>query len=103
MQSISAAKPRGGNGMDGGDVMMNQDEPGAVDNRISLTPADFPAVAKWRDGETYNLSELGAAKIRQISPGEYELIPPSASGDEVAEVDEDANPAMDAMMNRYKA
>lgn len=106
MNPISAARPRGGNGMDGGDTMMNADEPGAYDNRLSLTPADFPVVAKWRDGETYELSELGAAKIRQISPGEYEVIPATSAGEnaaEVADADDESNPAMDEMMGRYRA
>lgn len=88
--------------MDGGDVMMNADEPGAVDNRLSLTPADFPAVESWKDGETYELSELGSdVKLRQISPGEYEVIPPTSS--EAPEPEEDdSNPAMDAMLGRYR-
>ena len=95
--------------MDGGDVMMNADEPGAVDNRLSLTPSDFPAVAKWRDGETYDLSELGNAKLRQISPGEFEVIPANIAGSETAvasvadEEDDDANPAMAEMLGRYKS
>lgn len=102
MNPISAAKPRGGNGMDGGDTMMNADEPGAVDNRLSISPAEFPVIQKWRDGDTYDLAELGTdVRLRQISPGEFEVIPGVAST--APEVDEDANPAMDEMMNRYKA
>lgn len=105
MNPISAAKPRGGNGMDGGDVMMNADEPGAVDNRLSITPADFSVIAGWKDGNLYSISELGdGVMLRQISPGEFEVIPGTATAAEPeAEIDEEANPAMDAMMNKYRA
>lgn len=91
--------------MDGGDVMMNQDEPGAVDNRLSLSPAEFEVIQEWKDGETYSLSQLGRdVKLRQISPGEFEVIPgiiESAVSDESD--DDESNPAMDAMLGKYRA
>jgi hypothetical protein len=63
------------------DTTMNMgDEPGSQDNRITLRPADFPMTEDWKDGETYSLSELGNAKIRQIAAGEFELIPAAAAG-----------------------
>lgn len=69
------------------------EEPGAVDNRISWTPSDFPATEEWEDGQTYDLSELGdGVKLRQISPGEGELIPPVGAEDESAQ--EKAEPQM---------
>ena len=52
------------------------EEPGSVDNRLSLIPSDFPAIQKWEDGEEYDPSELGeGVKLRQISEGEFEVIP----------------------------
>lgn len=65
------------------------EEPGAVDNRLSLVPSDFPVIQEWEDGQEYSLSELGAdVKIRQISPGEFEVMPPAtaAPAEEEAEV-----------------
>lgn len=56
------------------------DEPGSQDNRLTLRPTDFPMTEDWKDGETYSLSELGDAKIRQISAGEFEVIPAAAAG-----------------------
>lgn len=49
------------------------DEPGAVGNRLSLDPNDdrwSSTVGEWADGETYNLN----MKVRQISPGEFEVV-----------------------------
>lgn len=111
MNTISTAKPRGGNGMDGGDILAAADEPGVYDNRISLVPADFPVTKNWRDGGIYSLSELGGdVKIRQISPGEFELIPGMAEADsetELAEatpeVDSGKNPVIEDMLAGYRA
>jgi hypothetical protein len=59
------------------------EEPGAVDNRLSLIPSDFPVIEDWQDGEEYSLSELGAdVKIRQISPGEFEVMPGAPAPEE---------------------
>lgn len=74
------------------ETVVDQAEPGAVDNRLSLVPSDFPMTETWEDGMEYDLSELGPdTKIRQISPGEYEVIP-GASARQAA-VDEEAAPA----------
>lgn len=92
--------------MDGGDTMMNADEPGAVDNRLSISPAEFPVIQKWRDGVLYDLADLGeGVKLRQISPGEFEVVPGTMVAAEVEDedADEEANPAMDEMLGRYRA
>lgn len=112
MKTQSVAKPRGGNGTDGGASPENIDEPGAVDNRLTITPSDFPVTESWEDGGIYSLSQLGAdVKIRQISPGEFEVLPGMAEPSEGAEEEtgeegegegEVENPAMSAMMDRYK-
>jgi hypothetical protein len=60
-------------------------EPGAIDNRLSLSESDFPMIEEWQDNQTYSLSELGDAKLRQISPGEFEVMPgspPTEAGEE---------------------
>lgn len=75
-----------------GETVVDQAEPGAVDNRLSLVPSQFPMTEDWIDGETYDLSELGSdTQIRQISPGEFELIPGASTRQ--AAVDEEAAPA----------
>lgn len=65
-------------GLPANEGAVEPEEPGAVDNRMSLVPSDFPAIEEWEDGEEYELSELGeGVKLRQISPGEFEVIPPA--------------------------
>jgi hypothetical protein len=51
---------------------MQSDEPGAYDNRLSLDPNDdrWPFVLDWEDGEEYTVT----LRIRQISPGEFEVL-----------------------------
>lgn len=72
-------------------------EPGELDNRLSLTPSQFPAVKGWKDGETYELSDLGeGVKLRQISPGEFEVVPPPGGTVAGEEEDEEATPAAPA-------
>lgn len=62
------------------------DDPGAIDNRLSLNPDDFPVIQDWVDGETYTLSELGSeVEIRQISPGEFEVVVPVKTAEEASE------------------
>lgn len=48
-------------------------EAGAVDNRLSLDPNSdqWPEVGEWKDGETYTFTNV---KVRQVSPGEFEVI-----------------------------
>ncbi len=52
-----------------GMMQMGEGEPGAVDNRLSLIPKEF-GVEDWEDGKTYDIS----LKVRQISPGEFEVV-----------------------------
>lgn len=63
-------------------------DPGAVDNRLSLDPGD-PRWAKqikdWEDGTDYTLK----VKLRQISPGEFEVVGLGEVEDEAADVAED--------------
>ncbi len=77
-------------GLPANEGVVEPEEPGAVDNRLSLIPSDFPAIQKWEDGEEYDPSELGeGVKLRQISAGEFEVIPgppvPGAAAEEEAE------------------
>lgn len=47
-------------------------DPGAVDNRLSLDPNDpnwKETISDWEDGEDYTVT----VTMRQISPGEYEV------------------------------
>lgn len=55
---------------------MPYDEAGATDNRLSLTPSQFEFTKDWRDGETYTLT----VEVRQISPGEFEVVKADAQG-----------------------
>lgn len=75
----------------GSEIIPDKEEPGAVDNRLSLVPSDFPVIEDWADGEEYDLSDLGSdTKLRQISPGEFEVIPGAATRKQA--VDEEASP-----------
>lgn len=66
------------------------DEPGETDNRLSLIPSDFPAIEGWEDGEEYSLTDLPkGTKLRQISPGEFEVIPPMPAAEDAAEDEEE--------------
>jgi hypothetical protein len=65
-------------------------EPGTVDNRLSLDPSDerwSKAVDSWEDGEEYELT----LSVKQISPGEYEVISatPAKGSDKAADDTED--------------
>jgi hypothetical protein len=65
------------------------DEPGAVDNRLSLNPNDelwADKIKDWEDGEKYPLSALGNVQLLQISPGEFEIV----KGDEAEPAEESA-------------
>lgn len=61
------------NGVMESDAMGDSQEPGAVDNRLTLNPSDFPQISKWKDGQTYSLDDLGDVTLTQISPGEFEV------------------------------
>lgn len=90
-----------------------QDEAGAQDNRLSLSPSDpkwSDFVGSWKDGQKYSLT----VDVRQISPGEFEVIDAKET-EGTAEADDNAaedtaespaakaggysNPAIDGMMN----
>lgn len=51
---------------------MMQAEPGAGDNRLSLSPNDpaFDFVKAWEDGKSYTLT----VTVTQVSPGEFEVV-----------------------------
>lgn len=69
-------------------------EPGAADNRLSLSLEDFPQISKWKDGTTYSLSDLGDVQLTQISPGEFEVSIASPTGGEGADDKGEAEPEM---------
>jgi hypothetical protein len=58
------------------DGTMAYDEAGSVDNRLSLTPSQFPFTKDWTDGSTYTLT----VQVRQISPGEFEVVKADSQG-----------------------
>jgi hypothetical protein len=77
-------------GLPANEGAVDAEEPGAVDNRISWVPSEFPATEGWEDGGIYKLPAFGkGVTVRQISPGEGELIPPA----QPEEAEEEAAPA----------
>lgn len=48
-------------------------ESGALDNVLTLNPNDgrWPAVLRWKDDATYTFTNV---KVRQVSPGQFEVI-----------------------------
>lgn len=67
-------------------------EPGAVDNRLSLDPSDERwkgYVDAWEDGKDYTVTMT----VNQISPGEYEVT--EIEDAKPAEADEEAKPGED--------
>lgn len=92
------------------------DEAGEVDNRMSLDPSDSrwsTAIGSWKDGQTYSFPSV---EMRQISPGEFEIISvklPGASEEEAPKdrgtggegnaekgADEYPNPAVRGLMRK---
>jgi hypothetical protein len=69
-------------------------EAGEVDNRLSLDPNDdrWPAVAEWEDSKEYTLT----VKVRQLSPGEFEVLEAEPSEAETPEPEEAAAEEEDA-------
>ena len=64
-------------------------DPGAEDNRLSLDPNNpdwKEAIADWEDGEEYTVT----ARVRQISPGEFEVI--EVLPEEETDTEEEAEP-----------
>lgn len=44
---------------------------GELDNVLRISPGDHPEIKDWEDGKNYRITD---ALIRQISPGEFELV-----------------------------
>lgn len=44
--------------------------PGELDNRMSISVGSFPVIEQWEDGKLYRLDVL----VRQVSPGEFEVV-----------------------------
>ena len=84
------------------------EDPGAIENRLTVNPEDFPNILDWQDGRTYKITELGAKQIRQISPGEFEVIAPMPEPEEpMPEEEEEAprkrkyrNPAVENLIRK---
>lgn len=80
-------------------------EPGEVENRLSLNPSQFPEIAEWGDGQEYDITIGGTTtKIRQMTPGEFEVVPPVETvPEEVVEApaprSRSANPAVSSMID----
>lgn len=79
-----------------------ENEPGMEDNRLSLNPND-PAwkdtLAEWEDGEEYPITDLPeGTMIRQISPGEFAVVPPVAAEAETEETEEAEEPEEESAM-----
>lgn len=50
-----------------------EEDPGSVDSRLSLDPNDerwSDSIADWEDGAEYSIT----LRVRQMSPGEYEIL-----------------------------
>ena len=48
---------------------MESDEARSGDNFLTLNPNEFPVLEKWEDGNDYSI----LLKVRQVSPGEFEV------------------------------
>lgn len=59
-----------------------QEEPGSTDNRLSLSPGDYPFVKDWEDGQEYTLT----IKVQQQTSGEFAVV--SAEPQEEAPAEE---------------
>lgn len=78
-----------GSGYQTGNMGETGDEPGAVENRLSLDPNDerWPAIADWEDGKEYTFTNV---KVRQISAGEFEVTAAKAGASSDAAPDQAA-------------
>jgi hypothetical protein len=91
------------NGVSESEMSGSGPEPGASDNLLSLNIKDFPVIKDWEDGETYELSDLEGAQLRQISPGEFEVVPGPSEMEEEEKLESPTpkkgykNPAVEAM------
>lgn len=59
-------------------------EAGEIENRMSVNPNEFPDVSAWEDGMEYEVT----AKVRQVSPGEFEIVELSGKATEQEEAEE---------------
>lgn len=71
------------------------DEPGEIENRLSINPSDekyADTVGQWEDGKVYVFKEVHA---RQVSSGEFEVLKaiPEESDEEPPDVEEEEAPA----------
>ncbi len=53
------------------------EEPGSVDNRLSLSPGEFPQIKQWQDGSQYKLT----LTVVQQSPGEFNVVSIDTAGE----------------------
>lgn len=47
-----------------------QEEAGSTDNRLSLSPGEFPEIKDWQDGTKYRLT----LEVVQQSSGEFDVV-----------------------------
>lgn|SRR3990167_4052897 len=88
----------------GSEIVPDKEEPGATDNRLSLVPSDFPVIEDWEDGEEYDLSELGDdVTLRQITPGEFEVLAGAATRQKAAEEEAEPKPMMKGRAYKNRA
>lgn len=88
LNTMMKGKMNDGDKSDAGD--MGTEDPGAVDNRLSLDPSDerwSDALENWEDGEEYELTNV---RIRQIGAGEFEIVSLeiSESGEEPEDIED---------------
>lgn len=80
-------------------------EPGSVENRLSLDPSAFPFTQDWEDGKDYpGMIDGNKITLTQISPGEFEVTNDSESESpaEDASAGEEAEPSMPMMKGKSK-
>lgn len=74
----------------GGGVSSVDDQPGATDNRLSLSIGDHPEIKDWQDGKTYRLELV----VEQQATGEFNVV--SAQGEEAEPGEGNQSPTPDA-------
>lgn len=81
-----------GNRYNTGNFAETDGEPGAVSNRLSLDVSDpkFTFAQNWEDGKTYRLASV---EIRQVSPGEFEVMEATEGGEAEGAGDADSGVA----------
>ncbi len=58
-----------------------QEEAGSTDNRLSLSPGEFPQIKDWEDGSKYTVT----LTVVQQSPGEFDVVSVDTAGEAEAE------------------